>query len=1111
MSKTFRIQIKTVFDNKVISLPVTYGSKIGSLKKKFGALQNVDSPQINLYHDGEQLGDNALVPAPSNDWESPRLLHAWVATKATGDPITQIENKTAEHSSSKKLAEEDEDDDGIEVTENQLRLSWDSGSWVEIFSNTKSSWHLGHIVKKFEDTEGEWLEIGYETVRNGQNMRKQVQRFCQDVRPISIKNLKNRNLTQKEKQAIENQRELRLYVKKCVLKVKSCLERPIDLPNIDAQIKELRDVIEQEGRLHDSEGLKTKLKVLNGAALENATLNAKSHLDLASLEKAIAKYGEPCNPAKLNRAREKMKELKTFRVDSVVQSVTDPKDIHTLAEILNDPTIKIRMREIIEEKVKALKNTRLLGMLDQAIGLRGFVDISKQFAEDEHILNSKVKERAREKIKELRAERVNFLLKVDDLSHLESKLVEWSEVIDEETRLTVESRIQDLRVRELRELIEQSNDFGSMEKLMFATESLERKTRDKVSSAVSAVLREAQVKLRKLVTDYFNAVVQHSGAFSNVQIVELENAVIKTQLYCPSALSLKVKQHIFNLCEANLTRCMREVSAVDPARVSDHMIDNLRNTYIHFKSNVPVSLSTRALKLLQELSTLRLRRAVSEIRGTEGLKRLQARCIDDSKFASEFAIQEAQRKIDLLLEKQLNELLTKEQLPKVVLGSGGNIVSEYGEYEELIARKLEHSRVRFSSLDDIPRLSRLLTEVEGLDRLVYENRLRELRTLRLRARVIDDEPLNVSNYEKFHLEDEGFCEEADRVASQKVICEMRTKKLQEVMDMVRNPAAALEHEIEAASLWVDGKLQENANDLLFDLTQQDKQKQVFDKWEKIGKQKTEKLNIPVGVQQILNGCLHGMAAVWAMAKDPGNLERIEQIAHNLHEIQSLLQVLQHYEVRKKWIVGTKVEILKGEEWLPVEITKATVNLKGETIVGVSGDNSINSRLYSVLDPRLRICQPSPRRYRENRRGILSKYGMNLSEWVAQKEKVSEYNKFLYLEQESKRSSDKLQTRVQQRWKGCKALYWTLDDVMHWLQNLGRNYAQYESKFRAQNVSGPMLLEMSRKDLEKLISSRLHQKKIKIEIQKLRSPASINKISHIASRSLRRRNSTVRNS
>eukprot|EP00495_Collosphaeridae_sp_1-RS-2012_P007574 TRINITY_DN7303_c0_g1_i1.p1 TRINITY_DN7303_c0_g1~~TRINITY_DN7303_c0_g1_i1.p1 ORF type:complete len:144 (-),score=22.52 TRINITY_DN7303_c0_g1_i1:10-441(-) len=142
-------------------------------------------------------------------------------------------------------------------------------------------------------------------------------------------------------------------------------------------------------------------------------------------------------------------------------------------------------------------------MLDQAIGLRGFVDISKQFAEDEHILNSKVKEKAREKIKELRAERVNFLLKVDDLSHLESKLVEWSEVIDEETRLTVESRIQDLRVRELRELIEQSNYFGSMEKLMFATESSERKTRDKVSSAVSAVQREAQLKLRKLVTDYF--------------------------------------------------------------------------------------------------------------------------------------------------------------------------------------------------------------------------------------------------------------------------------------------------------------------------------------------------------------------------------------------------------------------------------------------------------------------------------------------------------------------------------------------------------------------------------------------------------------------------------
>lgn len=1114
MSKTFRVQIKTVFDDSVITLPVPYGLTIGSLKKKFSALQNVESPIINLYHNGEQLGDNALVPIPSNDWDSPPVLHAYIPSKISSNAsIIEVENKVGEKSTPVKLASQDEEeDDNIEVTEIQLRLSWESGSWVEIFSVTKSSWYLGHIVRKFEDTEGEWLEIGYETERNGQSMRKQVQRFCQDVRPINVLALMKRaNPHQKAAQAIENQRELRAYVKKCVLKVKNCLQSPIDLPNIDDQIKELRDVIEKEGRLYELEGLKTKHKNINVAALENATNNAKTCQDIVALEKAITLYGAHCNPAKSNRAREKIKELKTYRVDSVVESINDPKDIQTLTDILNDPSIKSRTREIVEVKLKALKNTRLLGMLEEAIGLQGFQDLSRQLVEDESILMDDVKEKVREKIKNLRAERINFLLRLDDLSHLESKLEEWTEVLDEETKLTVERRIQDLRVRELRALIKRSDDFESLEKLMFATESLERKSRENLSSVIVSVLREAQNKVRTLVTEYFNAVLQHTGTFSYAQIVELENAILKTHLYCPPALNQKVKQHISNLCEANLTSCMRKAGAGVQGRVNDHLIDNLRETYIQFKSNVPVSLSEKALSLLQELTTHRLLRTVSETTSTKGLKRLQKRCNDDSMYASKFAIKKAQTHIDQLLEQQLNELVIQDQLPKVAIGMGGNVVSEYGEYEKLIVQKMEQCRARFRSWDDITRLTALLPEVEGLDSLVYDTRIRELRTLRLRARVVEEESLTVSNYEKFHLEDEGFCEEADRLASQQVICAMRKKRLKEVMKMVRNPSAALEHEIEAASLWVDGKLQENASDLLYDLRQQEMQKQVFVKWEKTKRQQKENSSVPLEVKQILGGCLHGMAGVWSMTKFPGNLEKIEQIKPHLKKVQSLLQVLQHYEDRKKWTVGTKVEIQKGDEWSPTEITETAINFKGETIVGISEKDSINSTFHSVLDPRIGVYQPSPRRYIDNRRGILSQYGMNLWDGVKQKEKVSEYNKFLYLERDMKQTIDESKVKAKRRWTGCKALGWTLEDVILWLKGLGKNYAQYELSFRAHKVSGPVLLEMRKTDLAKLKLSRLHQKKIKIEIQKLRSPASINKISQIATRSLRRRNSTGRNS
>lgn len=58
------------------------------------------------------------------------------------------------------------------------RENWDKGSELEVWSNKYGQWVSGEILDVFTDEEGEWLEIGYK------NFSKQVQRFCEDIRPL---------------------------------------------------------------------------------------------------------------------------------------------------------------------------------------------------------------------------------------------------------------------------------------------------------------------------------------------------------------------------------------------------------------------------------------------------------------------------------------------------------------------------------------------------------------------------------------------------------------------------------------------------------------------------------------------------------------------------------------------------------------------------------------------------------------------------------------------------------------------------------------------------------------------------------------------------------------
>jgi len=1128
MSKTFEVKIKSVFDDKIITLPVALGTSVGNLKDMFGKVQKVDASRICFFHEGQRLSNDVLIPAQSKT-DGPPTLHAVISNKpvASNKPRSPV-NTTLVNASPKLSSNEQtnshtvdkyktngatDQDEEIEITEQMIRLAWKGGSWVEIFSNTKRKWYLGHIVKKFDDTEGEWLEIGYETEQNGQSMRKQVQRFCQDVRPINKSSWKNRmDLSPKMTQAAENQKELHRDVRRCVKTVKSCLERPIDLSNIDTQIKECQKIMEDEGRLYHADRLRQKLKILNGSALEVATKKAQTHMDINALEKAIVHYGPYSNPADTTRAKEKLKELQTNRFDSIVKSAVDPKDIPTLSDLLTNPIVKRPTKDKIKEKLKELKNKRLLHTVHQAQGLQGIKDITRQMNDDLNVITEEVKEQVNDKLQELRTNRINSLLQIDDLAHLEKAIEEWADVLDEATKSTVDRRVQQLRTLELSKIIEQSNDFASIDLLIEAARQLEIKTKGKHQPDINKVIGEAKEKVKLLVTEHLTSLLKHSGPISNEQIVDLEIAYNKSHEYCTPALSKRLNQHIKKLCEDSLTRCIREGSEVDPSLASDKVIDNLVATYKHTQSNVPLSLSRRARDLLGKLSTNRLSRIVEETKDTEGLKNLRTRFEKDSEFASEEVKKEAQDKIEQLLDRQLNDLVIQERIPRnLVVPGGGNIMKEFDNFE----KKMGECSLKFKSIEDIPELMKLLKSTQGLENLAFDRRMRELRAERLRKRVINATPLTVDDYERFHREDEGFCEYGDKTASKDKIRKLRIERLKEIMDMALDPAASLEKEIRACSLWVEDELKEMASNLLFELRQESIKKQVVTAWDKTKKQIRESHHIPDDALQLVNTCLIEMAKVFTLTQDgEENMTKIEPFAQSLHDVQLSLLVLQHYQLRQNWIVGSKVERLEDGEWRPGEITEVNQDSSGESSICVRAENSLNTETYSRLDPRIRPSQPGiePVKLRQMklRRLKIARYGMNISDVEEQKdEEIIGYQKFLGVERErKKRDLIEEESQTGKRWEGCKAKGWSADNVIKWLKGLGKNYAKYENTFRAQNVTGPILLELNSSDLIELQVGRLHRKKMKIEIQKLRSGGTIGKVSQIA-RKLNKRRNTLR--
>jgi len=405
-------------------------------------------------------------------------------------------------------------------------------------------------------------------------------------------------------------------------------------------------------------------------------------------------------------------------------------------------------------------------------------------------------------------------------------------------------------------------------------------------------------------------------------------------------------------------------------------------------------------------------------------------------------------------------------------------------------------------------LMKLMKSSKGLENIVYDRRMRELRAERLRKRVINAKPLTVDDYEGFHREDEAFCEHSDQQASQDKIRALRIERLKEIIALAHDPAGALEKEIRRCSLWVEDEMQEVAKNLLFDLRQESIHKQVVTAWDKTKKQVWDNRYIPEDAQKLVDTCLIEMAKVWSHTEGRENLSEIEPFAQSLQDVQLNLLVLQHYQLRQNWVVGSKVERFEDGEWLLGEITEASPDFSA---VSVRAESSMSTERYSRLDPRIRPSQPGiePTKVRQMklRRLKTARYGMNISDVEEQKEEeITGYQKFLGVERERKKRD--LIKETGRRWDGCKAKGWSADDVIKWLKGLGRNYAVYESTFRAQSVTGPILLELDSTDLVELQVSRLHRKKMKIEIQKLRCSGNIDKVSQIARKLNKRRNTST---
>ena len=60
------------------------------------------------------------------------------------------------------------------------------GEYVEVYSRSRLRWLLGSIMEVGEDEEGEYLEVHYHDKETGQNSKKRVGRFDEEIRAVQL-------------------------------------------------------------------------------------------------------------------------------------------------------------------------------------------------------------------------------------------------------------------------------------------------------------------------------------------------------------------------------------------------------------------------------------------------------------------------------------------------------------------------------------------------------------------------------------------------------------------------------------------------------------------------------------------------------------------------------------------------------------------------------------------------------------------------------------------------------------------------------------------------------------------------------------------------------------
>jgi len=72
------------------------------------------------------------------------------------------------------------------TTARETRVAWTKGEYVEVYSRSRVSWLLGSIMEVGEDEEGEFLEVHYHDKKTGQNSKKRVGRFDEEIRAVQL-------------------------------------------------------------------------------------------------------------------------------------------------------------------------------------------------------------------------------------------------------------------------------------------------------------------------------------------------------------------------------------------------------------------------------------------------------------------------------------------------------------------------------------------------------------------------------------------------------------------------------------------------------------------------------------------------------------------------------------------------------------------------------------------------------------------------------------------------------------------------------------------------------------------------------------------------------------